>query len=448
MIEKRICQYCGEEFIPQSNNQIYCKRPHYMTCPACGKQYLVANNEKLKKPPTACSYPCRVIMTRRTSLEKYGTKAPGNNPEARKKARLTMMEHLGVPYALQSQEVREKSKETCLKKYGVENAASARPVIEKRLETSRKKYGKVMPFNRKECYDKQHDTIMKRYGVRCATLIPHVLEQTERVRISRFNLEFEKKLNDLGYETELEKPIIQKIFDIHIPSIHTLVEIDPTYTHNFVGNHWDPNGLPRYYHIDKTRLAEENGFKCIHVWDWDDTAKITEYIAPRIHLDSDDFEIYRLNKEPTDDFLKDNSIYGTCKGQILNLGLVKDQDIYQVISLGKAIHSKDHNVEILRMCTKLGYSFNDGYKKLFSYITSEYGLYNLIAYCDHAKSDGSEYEDMGMKLIRQTEPRMIWSKNKDKISESTRYQKKISREQLLKDGWLPVYDCGQLVFEY
>lgn len=124
--KEKICEFCGLPFVPNSNQQRYCKRPHYMKCPVCGKDYLVTNNENLKRPPVACSYACRAKKTRETSLLKYGTAAPGNNPEAREKAKATMQERFGVDYAMQSPELKQKSYDSMMERYGVKHIAELR----------------------------------------------------------------------------------------------------------------------------------------------------------------------------------------------------------------------------------------------------------------------------------------------------------------------------------
>lgn len=163
-LEPRKCAYCGKIFQPKTPRMIYCKGPHYMTCPICSKTYKVTNNDKLKLPPTACSYACRTVARTRTSLERYGCIAPGNNPEARRKASDTMMKNLGVPYAMMSEEVRQKSVETNLTKYGVANVGSNPDIIAKRMKTNMERYDGVMPFNKPESYEKRHKTVMERFG--------------------------------------------------------------------------------------------------------------------------------------------------------------------------------------------------------------------------------------------------------------------------------------------
>ena len=84
---------------------------------------------------------------------------------------------------------------------------------------------------------------------------------------------------------------------------------------------------------------------------------------------------------------------------------------------------------------------------------------SVISYCDYSKFNGSVYYELGMKLDHTTEPSKIWSNNNEKITDNllrqrgydqlfnTNYGKGTDNEQLMiEHGWLPVYDCGQLVF--
>ena len=66
-----------------------------------------------------------------------------------------------------------------------------------------------------------------------------------------------------------------------------------------------------------------------------------------------------------------------------------------------------------------------------------------------------------MTLVRTTPPQEIWSKGKNKITANllrqrgydqlfrTNFGKGASNDELMiEHGWLPVYDCGQLVYEF
>lgn len=531
------CEFCGKEFQPRSSSQRYCKGPHMRICPACGKEYEEKNSENLKKPPHACSYACRAILTKRTSLEKYGCAAPGNSPEARKKASQTMMNKLGVPYAMMSKDVRDKSKDTMLERYGVENAAQSSELLEKRLQTNKNNHGGVLSFNTEESYERRSKTVQERYGkevlateevkskirktmieryghpymmqvpefrkrqettmfehygVKSAFSSPVIRSKSEQTmlekygvtnpayseelmqkaeqtmmerygksaRVSKINEAFASFLDAHCIQYTMEHYLKGKWYDFYLPDKNIVIEIDPTYTHNAVGNHWG-SPLPNDYHIAKTNLAKEFGLRCIHIFDWDDWDKIIDLITDRKPIYARQCKIYKLNSTITNSFLKGYHLQSTCRGQLLSLGLVYNDDLVQVMTFGKPRYDKKYNVELLRLATKAGYQVVGGASKLFSYATKQIELSNIISYCNVSKFSGSVYEQMGMKLVRITEPQEIWSRDSDYVTANylrqrgydqifhSSYGKGTSNEQLmLENHWLPIYDCGQYVFEF
>ena len=129
------------------------------------------------------------------------------------------------------------------------------------------------------------------------------------------------------------------------------------------------------------------------------------------------------------------------------------------MTFGKSRYSKQHHVELLRLCTLSGYRVIGGASKLFKFATQNYGLSNIISYCDLSKFTGDVYTKIGMTKLRQTPPNKHWSKGNQHITDNllrqrgfdqlfnTNYGKGTSNEELmLEHGWLPVYDCGQSVY--
>lgn len=421
----RICEFCGKEFIPQSNRQRYCKGPHVRQCPVCGKDYVEDNVENLKRPPVACCYECRKVRREQTSLELYGRKDAGNSKQAREKARETCRRKYGYESPLESPEIQSKTKKTLIEKYGVDNI--------RKLQTR----------TRQESYSNKNEDIVS--NTESSELKHHVVRKLEQAKIP--------------YELEIR--IENRSYDICISDQHVLIEIDPTYTNNSFGNHWDENGLDKYYHRDKSVIAEEHGYRCIHVFDWDDMDKIIESLCVKQNLYARKCSIYKIKNDVCDDFLSKYHFQGTCRGQLLCLGLVHQGELVQVMTFGKARYSKKHDVELLRLCTKPKYRVIGGASKLFKFATEYYGLHNIISYCDRSKFSGQVYENLGMALVRKTPPQEIWSNGDHKITANllrqrgfdqlfhTQYGKGTSNEELmLEHGWLPVYDCGQNVYEY
>lgn len=441
---RKICQYCGNEF-EGTERKKYCKGPHYIICPICGSSRLAKYKSQLEKP-TACSYACRVKATQKTSMERYGCIAPGNNPEARKKAKATCMKNHGVPYALQSKEIRDKGIETNLKKYGVTNPGANLEIIQKRMKTNREKYGDVMPFNRPEAYEKQRESLKKHYGVTTGFLTEKCIS-SRRETTSELNKSIEQRLHVLSdYTTTLEYPINTKLYDIYIQETNTVVEINPTFTHTCIPQYNMP-GYNKYYHRDKTQLARDNGYKCVNIWDWDDLGIVTNQLTARKSIDVNELSLVVLDKQYYDEFFINNHANGTHRGIKLCIGLTKNNTIYQAIALGKPTHQCNYDVQIYRMATKAGYVIPGGYDRLSSWL-SLFEFSSIIAYADRSKTDGSEFIEIGMKQIRVTPPQKIWSKGNQYINNSMRGKMFKSEQELLDDGWLPVYDCGQIVFEY
>ena len=99
--------------------------------------------------------------------------------------------------------------------------------------------------------------------------------------------------------------------------------------------------------------------------------------------------------------------------------------------------------------------------KLFQYFIKQLNPSSIISYCDKAKFSGYVYEAIGMTHIRATQPSEIWSRGKEKVTTrlllargydqlfNAHYGKGTDNKELMKnDGWLPVFDCGQSVYEW
>ena len=426
VMKQRNCEFCGLPFTPASNRQRYCNREHKRVCPICGKEYIEDNVENLKRPPVACSYDCRAKKTRQTSLDKYGCPAPGNAAFARNKSKNTMQSKFGVDYTLQSPELKAQMYDTMIKKYGHTNPAQIPEFLAARLETNMEKYG---------------------------TYFGPMLSRT-----SKINEQFSELLTANNIDHECEFRVEAKIFDFKAGN--TLIEIDPTFTHTCVQlAHYAPT--PKMYHKDKSELATTHGYRCIHIFDWDDKSKIVDMLLPKQHIYARNCTVFKLKVDVANEFLQKHHLQGTCRGQLLCLGLVYQGELYQVMTFGKSRYDKTHAVELLRLCTKPGYTVVGGASKLFKFATQDYGLHDIISYCDRSKFNGEVYEKLGMKFLRCTSPQEVWSKGNKKVTANllrqrgydqlfgTNYGKGSSNEQLMLDnGWLPVYDCGQNVYEF
>lgn len=433
-----------------------------------------------------------------TMEKKYGGRTTLESAELVRKVRATNQERYGYTIASKSEEVKQHTRETNRQRYGVENPMQCPEIAKQVSDTRKEKMDEILakckstwidtlgvdnPSRSPVVIDKITETFLQRYGVKRAIHVPEFREKmihtmmerygspyycmTEdyksdsHFRISKVNKDFASRLDNLGIQYEFEYRIGMKSYDIRLTDSDTLIEIDPTYTHNIIGNHWNRNGLDENYHRDKSRQAEDSGYRCIHVFDWDDKSKIINMITSKKRLYARQLDIWKLNVDVVNKFLNEHHLQGACRGQLLCLGLVKDGEVYQVMTFGKSRYNKNYYIELLRLCTKTGYTVVGGASKLFKFATENYGLHSIISYCDRSKFSGSVYTQIGMKFSHETPPQEIWSKGDKKITANllrqrgydqlfgTNYGKGTSNDQLmLENGWLPVYDCGQAVYEY
>ena len=469
----KTCKICGKQFESKSNRKI-CYDDHYKICPICGESVLWNKIDDFKTCKK-CSQKARVEKQRKTLMEKYGVDNPMKIKEIQAKVAKTNLERYGAANPMSNPEIARKSvnsradhmdeivqhiKDTWMKKYGVDNVSKCPEIIDKITETFVRKYGVKRAIDVPEFRQKMIDTMLERYNV------PWYVQSKEyrtndNFRISKINELFGETLKNSGIKYEPEYRIDFKNYDFYLPDFNTLVELDPSYTHNVIGNHWNKQGIDKNYHLEKTKLAVSNGFRCVHIFDWDDWGKIINTLTSRIPIYARNCEIVKLFPEVTDRFLLTNHLQGTCRGQDVSLGLVSNDELYMVMTFGKPRYNKNYAAEILRFATRTGYRVIGGASKLFKYFVDTFSVNSIISYCDLSKFDGKVYQSMGMQYLKSTAPQEIWSKDTNKITANllrqrgydqlfnTNYGKGASNEQLMIDnGWLPVYDCGQGVYVY
>lgn len=217
----KICISCGNKYIANKGNQLRCSECKRKFCIICGKEF--------KGQGKVCSIECRSKKTRETNLKRYG----------------------GHPNS--SKEIQNKRKKTCLEKYGVDH-----------------------PLKSKEIQNEIQKTCLKRYGVPYKCMLNHI------EMISKTNKEFSKRLKENNIETEFEFKIKNRSYDLHILDTNILIEINPTYTHNSTKSYRIGKKVHKpktnKYHYNKTKLAIDNNYQIINIFDWDNWDKAIEDI--------------------------------------------------------------------------------------------------------------------------------------------------------------------------
>lgn len=431
----RTCKYCGKPFDTTDGRQVYCKETHYGPCPVCGN---LVEIKEMYLGPQACSEACRQARIQETCLSKYGSTTSVNSIHGREKAKATLLEKYGVDHYSKTPEYRQKYMNTMQERYGVNYPLQCEELREKLQQTCETKYGVAFNCMRPEC-------------------------RSSYRTISKINQQFSERLNQSNIDHTLEFSLGRYSFDFKIGNI--LVEIDPSITHNtYLSIFPDTKPTVFDYHLKKTQIAVENEYRCIHVFDWDDWDRVIDLVRQRDKIGARQCEVVKLDTKTAELFTGRYHLAGSCRGQTECYGLVNDNQLLEVMTFGTPRYNKKYDWEILRLCSLQGITVIGGASKLFNAFVTEHRSdksQSIISYCDKSKFTGSVYQQMGMKKLSDTAPNQIWSKDSKKITQNllnqrgfdqlfgTTFGKGTSNEELmLKHGWLPVYDCGQFVFEY
>ena len=366
-----------------------------------------------------------------TSMIKWGVDIPSKHPAVIKKMKETCLERYGVECTLQSAESKERLKEVSLAKYGVENSLQSDYAREQArlaiIEKSKNGYhNRVSKVNQKVA-----ETLLNKYGIK-----------TE-------------------YEYYLKSDDKHGNFDLHVIDTNTVIEIDPSYTHSTVPSHWENVGKDLDYQLKKTLIAEANSYRCIHIFDWDDPDKIYLLLYPKEHIYARKCSIQKIDKKTSEEFLNLYHVQNNAQGAKYCYGLYYQDELVEVMTFGRPRYNKNYEWELLRLCTVAGKSVIGGASKMFQQFIKDADPTSILSYCDRAKFTGRVYQKMGMKLHHVSEPAKVWSKGTEYITDNflrqrgydqifgTSYGKGTSNELLMiEHGWLPVYDCGQFVFEW
>lgn len=99
--------------------------------------------------------------------------------------------------------------------------------------------------------------------------------------ISKINIAFAGLLDkyNIAYEIEYNNhgKIVGYFYDFYLSEYNLLIEINPTFSHSVIPNQlgWC---VDKDYHYDKVKLANDNSYNCICIWDWDNKEDIIKAI--------------------------------------------------------------------------------------------------------------------------------------------------------------------------
>lgn len=380
-----------------------------------------------------------------TCLEKYGVDNLFRDTERMKKA---YQEKLGVDHPMHLQRVKDKmvsntnyealiskTHATNLVKYGVENAATL-PEVKARIRASVK------------------DTFMNKYGATCYWTTPECKSAYNSVH-SVPNDTFASLLDVTKIPYQREHKLLNRSYDFIVG--RNLIEINPSATHNSTWSVFGDVGIDKYYHRDKSQLAEDNGYRCIHVWDWDDKAKIVKLLLPRKRVFARKCVVKEVDLNTTREYLNEHHLQGYAKDEI-RMGLYYNDELVSIMTFGKPRYNKKCDCELIRYCSS--YDVVGGAEKLFSHFIKDYNPNQVVSYCDKSKFTGETYTKLGFKFISNTVSKHWYNPKTDThVTDNllrqrgfdqlfgTSYGKGTANEALmLEAGFVEIFDAGQTTY--
>ena len=389
---------------------------------------------------------------------KYGTDVPLHSAEIVKRLNNTCNERYGNDWVYGSDYFEKKSKETrfdrygqyegpetkskrintCLKRYGVENPSMHQTFIDKIRNTMIERYGVPGVLSVEHIRNKIKETSMKRYGVPYYIMLPDVCKSSGR--FSKTNQHFAELLDKEHLKYEIEYRIDSSFYDFYLPQSNTLIEIDPTYTHSLIDNHWRSR-LDPDYHINKSKLAEINRFKCFHVFDWDNPVRFIKSLIQKKSISQ--YATREISPESAKVFL---SNYST--------SLLVDADVYvanthddNIIQLA-AVNLLDDRVNVINITTKFYYNVNHGLKSMIDYVQGKYckPMYYIE---DSAKPQSGLLKSALFEPLTYIQPEVIWSRNRHAFSSYKLFQDAKNEDEyidkqadMILQGFRPVMNCG------
>ena len=437
---------------------------------------------------------------KKTNLEIYGVECSAQSEVVKEKIKSTNLRKYGVEYSFQAEEVKDKIKATSLERYGVDNPSKSEVIKSKIVESNRKNLGVDYPMQSKDVMDKSRATSFEKYGTEYpnqseivkskidASTLEHYgvnrackldefkqkIVDTNRERYgvdytcliysgklkgndSSYNRSFAELLdiNNITYEREF---LLQKYsYDFKVGN--TLIEIDPTATHNTYFSPYGDNRIDVNYHRDKTKLAKDNGYSVIHIFEWDDINKVMQLLKNRVTIYARKCEVRMVSEVDTGNYLDTYHLQGTCRGQKIRLGLYYNNQLVSLMTFGKSRFNKNCEYELLRYCAS--HNVVGGAEKLFKYFVDTYKPNSVVSYCDTSKFSGKVYDTLSFEFIKTNKPRKHWysmkerrhitdglllSQGYDRLFKESHGKGTSNEELILARGYLPVYDCGQSTY--
>ena len=225
------------------------------------------------------------------------------------------------------------------------------------------------------------------------------------------------------------------------------------------------HGKDKNYHLNKTLECEKNGYRLIHIFEYEWINK-QEIIKSKLKslFGVEQERIYarkciikEIDSNTKNIFLNRYHIQGEDKSKV-KLGLFYKDELVAVMTFGKPRFNKNYEWELIRYATSK--HVIGGASKLLKYFERNFNPNSIITYADRRFSQGNMYYKLGFTLKMLSSPGYSWisdehlmylnrlncfKSNVKKMFDD--YDESLSiRENLINHGFYQLFDCRKFCF--
>lgn len=287
-------------------------------------------------------------------------------------------------------------------------------------------------------------------------------------RLSTYELEIINFIKSIS-DTEIVQLYRDKLeIDIYLPAFNLGIEFNGLIWHSYHPGTFPCFDTPEYVvknrHVDKTNYFEERGIQILQIFEneWDEKKEIWKgVIKSKLRLNERIFarncELRELKNKDVSEFLKENHLQGYIQSSI-SIGLFYKDELISVMTFSKSRFNTSYDYELIRFCTKSGFTVVGAASKLLSYFRSKYEG-TIISYANRRWSNGNVYENLGFELKNTSKPNYFYFLNKSKMYSRNEFQKHKLKDKLsvfdeslsevqnmYNNGFRRIWDSGNKVY--
>ena len=433
--------------------------------------------------------------SKETQEAEYGTWYSASEIGKAKLREQTLAEH-GVEYFFQSEQFKKSNEATLMAKYNVKNYSQTPMWREQVQFTSLTKWN-AEHYTKSQLYKidaiKKYDGVLANFGCKitkmytkneiefhCDKCNSVCIEQYQFIvwrashnitpcthcmpknpPVSTEELAVKSYIENLGHVvSHYDRDFLGTYgADIVVEDCKTIVEYDGIYWHSELFH-------DSKYHLRKKMLAEEKGYRLVHIFSDEWTYK-NDIVKSRLRymfgmasvekVYARDCTVRLVESAVSAEFLDSNHIQGNVNAPY-RYGLYSGDKLVALMTFGSS-RFEQGVTELLRFCSDRDINVVGGAGKLFSHFVKDHPeIKHIVSYADARWSTGHAfYEKLGFDFTAMSEPgyfivdgdirksRMQFQRHKIAGPDD---EGKTEHEITLERGLFRIYDCGQYRYDW